>query len=68
MWGTCSKPPSTTGAGDGDFFSFMNQGDTRISFTVTDLVLTITTNVDLSAYYCFIVFEFIRAGTNGIET
>lgn len=66
VWGTASKPPSAQGAGDGDFFSFMAQGDTRISFTMTDTTLTITTTVDLSAYYCFIVCEFIRAGTNGI--
>lgn len=66
MWGTCSKPPTTLGAGDGDFFSFSNQGDARISFTMTDLVLTITTTVDLTQYYCFIVCEFIRAGTTGI--
>lgn len=66
VWGTASLPPTAEGAGDGDFFSFMAQGDSRISFTMTDTVLTITTTVDLSAYYCFIVCEFIRAGTNGI--
>jgi len=66
IWGTCSKPPSALNAGDADFFSFSNQGDSRISFTMTDLVLTVTTTVDLTQYYCFIVCEFIRAGTNGI--
>ena len=66
LWGTASKPPSTTGAGNADFFSFSNQGDSRISFVVSDTTITITTTVDLSLYYCFIVFEFIRAGTNGI--
>lgn len=66
VWGTASLPPSATLAGDGDFFSFMAQGDTRISFTMTDTVLTITTTVDLSSYYGFIICEFIRAGTNGI--
>jgi len=66
VWGTASRPPSATGAGDGDFFSFMAQGDTRISFTMSDTTLTITTTVDLSAYYGFIVCKFIRAGTNGI--
>src|SRR6187549_1760240 len=50
VWGTASLPPSATLAGDGDFFSFMAQGDTRISFTMTDMVLTITTTVDLSSY------------------
>lgn len=66
VWGTASLPPTATGAGDGDFFSFMSQGDSRISFTMTDTVLTITTTVDLSAYYGFIVCEFIRAGINGV--
>ncbi len=66
LWGTASKPTSALNAGDGDFFSFMNRGDPRITFDMTDLVITITTTVDLSAYYGFIVCEFIRAGTNGI--
>jgi len=69
MWhvfGTASKPPSALNAGDADFFSFSNRGDPRIIFDMSDLVITITTTVDLSAYYCFIVCEFIRAGTNGI--
>jgi len=66
LWGTASKPPTAQGAGDGDFFSFFNQGDPRITFVFTDTTITITTTIDLSAYYCFIVCEFIRAGTNGI--
>ena len=66
VWGTASKPPTTQGAGDGDFFSFMAQGDPRITFVFTDTTITITTTIDLSAYYGFIVCEFIRAGTNGI--
>jgi len=66
LWGTASKPPSAQGAGDGDFFSFMNEGDARISFTMSDTTIVITTTVDLTQYFCFIVCEFIRAGTNGI--
>ncbi len=66
LWGTASKPPSALNAGDGDFFSFFCQGDARITFTMSDTTLTITTTTDLSAYYGFIVAEFIRAGTNGI--
>lgn len=66
MWGTASKPCSGIGAGDGNYFSFMNQGDSRISFTMSDTTIVITTTVDLSAYWGFIVCEFIRAGTNGI--
>lgn len=66
VWGTASKPPTTTGSGDGDFFSFMAKGDSRISFTMSDTTLTITTTTNLSNYYGFIICEFIRAGTNGI--
>lgn len=66
VWGTASLPPSAVNAGDGDFFSFMAQGDSRISFIMSDTEIVITTTVDLSEYYGFIVCEFVRAGTNGI--
>lgn len=62
-WGSASRPNSVVGAGDGDYFSFMNQGDTRISFTLSDTTLTITTTVDLSAYSGFIVIQYLRRGT-----
>ena len=51
VWGTASKPPTALNAGNGDFFSFMAQGDSRISFTMSDTVLTITTTTNLSALY-----------------
>lgn len=63
VWGSASLPNSAVGAGDGDYFSFMAQGDSRISFTLSDTVLTITTTVDLSAYSGFIVIQYLRAGT-----
>ena len=63
LYGTASKPPSAVGAGDGDFFQFNNQGDTRISFVMTDISITITTTVDLRAYSGFIVIEYLRNGT-----
>lgn len=63
VYGSASKPCTATGAGDGDYFSFMSQGDARISFTMSDTTLTITTAVNLSAYSGFIVVNYLRAGT-----
>lgn len=62
VWGTANKPCSAVGAGDGDYFSFMSQGDTRISFAMTDISITITTTVDLTAYSGYIIIEFLRDG------
>ena len=66
VWGSASKPstdPDNTIAGTGDYFSFMAQGDSRISFTMSNKQIIITTTVDLTAYQGFIVIEFIRNGT-----
>lgn len=63
VWGSASKPCSAVGAGDGDYFSFMAQGDTRISFVMTDMAITITTTIDMTAYSGFIIIEFLRDGT-----
>lgn len=60
-WGDCSKPP--TAPGTGDYFSFMNQGDSRVSYTISDQQIVITTTTDLTAYSGFIVIEFLRRGT-----
>lgn len=62
-YGTASKPCSAVGAGDGDYFTFMNQGDSRISWTMSDTTIVITTTTDLRAYSGFIVVHFIRDGT-----
>lgn len=62
LYGTASKPPTIVGAGDGDFFKFNNQGDSRITFTMTDTVITITTTTDLSAYLGLIVIHYLRNG------
>jgi hypothetical protein len=62
VWGSASKPCSAVGAGDGDYFSFYSQGDSRISFTTSDTTITITTTTNLSAYTGFIFIEFIRDG------
>lgn len=62
LYGTASLPPSSTGAGDGDFFQFNNQGDTRISFTMSDNQLVITSTVDLTAYTGLIIVHYLRNG------
>jgi hypothetical protein len=63
VWGSASKPCSAVNAGDGDYFSFMNQGDSRISFILSDTQIIITTTTDLSGYSGFIFIEYIRDGT-----
>lgn len=62
IWGSASKPCSVVGAGDGDYFSFMNRGDPRVIFDMNDLVITITTTLDLTAYDGYIVVEYVRDG------
>ncbi len=63
VWGSASKPPSSTGAGNGDFFSFYSQGNPKVTFTMTDLAITLTT-VGLGAGYTgFIFIEYVRNGT-----
>lgn len=62
LWGTASLPPTATGAEDGDYFKFNNQGDSRISFTFSDTTIVITTTTDLSAYIGLIFVEYIRNG------
>ncbi len=59
-WGDASRPP--TAPGTGDYFSFMAQGDTRVSYTMSDNTIVITTTVDMRAYSGFIVVEFLRRG------
>ena len=61
-YGTASKPPTAIGAGNGDYFTFLNQGDSRISWTMSDDEIIITTTTDLSAYSGFIVISYLRRG------
>lgn len=62
VYGSASKPCSSVGSGDGDYFSFMAQGDSRISFTMSDTQITITTDGVRSDYQGFIIIEYIRDG------
>lgn len=63
VYGSASKPCTAVGAGDGDYFSFMAQGDSRISFTMSDTTITITTDGVRASYSGFIVIHYIRDGT-----
>lgn len=62
IYGSASLPCTSAGAGDGDYFSFMSQGDTRIQFTMTDLAVNITTDGMRASYQGFIVIQYIRDG------
>lgn len=62
-YGSASKACSAVGAGDGDYFSFMPSGDTRISYTMSDTTIIITTDGSRAAYSGFIIVEYIRDGT-----
>jgi hypothetical protein len=65
LWGSASKPctdPDNTTNGNGDYFSFYSQGDTRVSFTMSNKQIIITTTTNLSAYSGFIVIEYVRDG------
>lgn len=61
-WGSASKAPSYVGAGDGNYFSFNTLGNTNITYTVSDTTIAVTTTIDLTAYSCFIVIEYLRDG------
>lgn len=61
-WGSASKPCSAVGAGDGDYFSFFTEGNSKITYTLSDTQIVITTTLDMSAYSGFIVIEYLRDG------
>jgi hypothetical protein len=62
VWGSASKLCSAVGAGDGDYFSFFSQGNVKISFTMSDTQIVITTTTNMSSYSGFIVVEYLRNG------
>lgn len=62
IYGSASKPCSAIGANDGDYFSFMSQGDARISFTASDTTITITATAPMAAYQGFIVVQYVKDG------
>lgn len=62
VYGSASKPCTSVVANDGDYFSFMAQGDARISFTMSNKQIIITTDGLRAAYSGFIVIHYIRDG------
>ena len=62
VYGSASKPCSAIGAGDGEYFSYYSEGNTRISFVMTDKEITITTTADMTPYSGFIVVDNIKDG------
>lgn len=63
VWGSASKPCTSVGAGDGDYFSFYSEGNSKVTFTMSDTQIVITTTVDMTAYSGFIIIEYVRNGT-----
>jgi hypothetical protein len=62
VYGSASLPPSATGVGDGDYFSFYGAGNPRIQFTMSDTKIVISTDGSTEAYSGFIVITYIRNG------
>lgn len=62
VFGSASLPNSAIGSNDGNYFSFHNRGDPRITFDMSDTEITITTIVDLSSYSAFFFIEYVRDG------
>jgi len=62
LWGSCSKPPTAVGAGNGDYAMFMTQGNPAVTFSMNDLNIVVN-ETGLSAYSAFFVFKNLRAGT-----
>lgn len=62
VWGSASRPCTATGAGDGDYFSFYSEGNSKIRFTMSDTTIVITTTANMTAYSGFIVVQYLRRG------
>ena len=62
VFATATLPATAKGAGDGNYFTFNCQGDSRVSFTVSDTTIAITTNGTLAGYQAFIVQKYIKSG------
>lgn len=61
VWGSASRPPTIPGTGE--YFSFFSEGNSRITFVMTDTEVTITTTADMTAFSGFIVIEYLKDGT-----
>ncbi len=60
VWGSASKPPTIPGSGD--YFSFFSEGNSKITFTMSDTTIVITTTANMTAYSGFIIVEYLRDG------
>lgn len=60
VYGSASLPPTTPGTGD--YFSFMAAGDSRISFTMSDTEVVISTDGMRASYNGYIVIHYLRDG------
>ena len=62
VYGSASKPPSSSNATDGDYFSFFGQGNSHIQFTMSNTQIVITTDGSTALYTGFIIINYIRNG------
>lgn len=62
VYGSASKPCTAISAGDGDYFSFFSEGNSKITFTMSDTQIVITTTTDMTAYNGSIVIHYLRDG------
>ena len=60
VWGSASLPPTTPSTGE--YFSFFSEGDSRITFVMTDTEVTITTTADMRSYSGNIIVDYIKDG------
>jgi hypothetical protein len=60
VWGSASKPPTTPGTGE--YFSFYSEGNSRITFVMTDTNVTITTTADMTKFSGYIIVEYLKDG------
>jgi hypothetical protein len=61
-YGSANLPCTATGAGNGSYFTFNNENDTRIQYTLSDTQIIITTNGTTASYSGFIMINYILDG------
>ncbi len=65
VWGSASKPPILTPVpipDSGEYFSFYSEGNSRITFVMTERQVTITTTADMTQYSGMIIIDYIKDG------
>ncbi len=61
VWGSASKPPTAT-PNSGEYFSFYSEGNSRITFIMTERQVTITTTADMTLFSGIIVVDYLKDG------